>query len=70
MEYKQKEKKFKDKELELLKEQKDKLGTAYIWDIHNSTEYKKFYNERKSEVEKYNQTLNGNRDKKAFKNKK
>lgn len=66
LEYKQKEKKFKDKELELLKEQKDKLGTAYIWDIHNSTEYKKFYNERKREVEKYNQTLNGNRDKKAL----
>lgn len=68
LEAKQKEKKknFKDKELKLLKEQDTELETAYVWDIHNSIDYKKFYSRRKNIVEKYNQTLSGNRDKTAL----
>lgn len=67
-ETKQKEKKknFKDKELELLKEQFIELETVYVWDIHNSIKYKKLYKDRKDIVEKYNQTLSGNRDKTAL----
>lgn len=60
---KEKKKNFKSKELNLLKEQNDELGTTYIWDIHNSVKYKELYNKRKNIVEKYNQTLSGNRDK-------
>lgn len=63
---KEKKKKFKDKELELLKKQDTELKTAYIWDIHNSIDYKKFYSRRKDIVEKYNQTLSGNRNKIAL----
>lgn len=67
-EAKQKEKKknFKDKELKLLKEQDTELETAYVWDIHNSIKYKGFYKDRKDIVEKYNQTLSGNRNKTAL----
>lgn len=63
---KEKKKKFKDKELELLKEQDTELETAYVWDIHNSIRYKGFYKDRKDIVEKYNQTLSGNRNKIAL----
>lgn len=68
-EIKQKEKKknFKDKELELLKEQFIELETVYVWDIHNSIDYKKLYDRRKNIVKKYNQTLSGNRNKTALK---
>lgn len=65
-EIKQKKKKFKDKELELLKEQDTELETAYVWDIHNSIKYKELYKDRKNIVEKYNQTLSGNRNKIAL----
>lgn len=58
----------KEKELILLKEQDSELGTAYVWDIHNSIKYKKLYNERKNTIENYNQTLKGNMDKTALKN--
>lgn len=65
-ETKQKKKKFKDKELELLKEQDTELETVYVWDIHNSIKYKELYKDRKNIVEKYNQILSGNRDKTAL----
>lgn len=59
----------KNKELELLNEQYDKLSkAAYVWDIHNLKEYKDLYVERKNIIESYNQTLKGNKDKIALKN--
>lgn len=58
----------KNEELSFLKEQKEELNGAYIWDIHNLKNYKAQYSKRKEAVKKFNELLVGSRDKTALRN--